>query len=117
MPTAQGMSLIPLAKGDQNPEFRGWALCEYFNSGHPYDPPVYMTMLRVEDYKLIVQHGPPATARERTGELYNMVNDPSELQNLWDDPASADIRTELERTLLDVLAGTMNLSQTRDAYW
>lgn len=117
MPTAQGMSLIPLGKGDQNPEFRGWALCEYFNSGHPYDPPVYMTMLRVEDYKLIVQHGPPATARERTGELYNMVNDPSELQNLWDDPASADIRTELERTLLDVLAGTMNLSQTRDAYW
>lgn len=116
MPTAQGTSLLPLARGEES-DIRGWALCEYLDSGHPYDPPVYMTMLRTGDHKLIVQHGPPATTRERTGELYNMAADPSEVNNLWDNPASADIQIELERTLLDVLVATMNLSQPRQAYW
>jgi arylsulfatase A-like enzyme len=117
MPTAQGTSLMPLARGDADAEGRGWALCEYLNSGHPYDPPLYMTMLRTRDHKLIVQHGPPATARDRTGELYNLTDDPAELVNLWDEPAAAEIRIELERMLLDVLVSTANLSQPREAHW
>jgi arylsulfatase A-like enzyme len=117
MPTAQGTSLMPLARGDADAEGRGWALCEYLNSGHPYDPPLYMTMLRTGDHKLIVQHGPPATARDRTGELYNLTDDPAELVNLWDEPAAAEIRIELERMLLDVLVSTANLSQPREAHW
>jgi arylsulfatase A-like enzyme len=117
MPTAQGTSLMPLARGDADAEGRGWALCEYLNSGHPYDPPLYMTMLRTGDHKLIVQHGPPATTRDRTGELYNLAHDPAELINLWDEPAAAEIRIELERMLLDVLVSTANLSQPREAHW
>ncbi len=38
---------------------RGWALCEYRDSGHPYDPPVHTTMLRSGPYKLVVFHGDP----------------------------------------------------------
>jgi arylsulfatase A-like enzyme len=117
MPTAQGMSLLPLARGDEDAASRVWALCEYLNSGHPYDPPVYMTMLRTGDHKLIVQHGAPASSRDRTGELYDMVNDPSELTNLWDDPGSAETRIGLERMLLDVLVSTGNLFQPREAHW
>ncbi|HYH13177.1 MAG TPA: sulfatase-like hydrolase/transferase [Thermomicrobiales bacterium] len=117
MQTAQGMSLLPLARGDDAAASRGWALCEYLDSGHAYDPPVYLTMLRTGDHKLILQHGPPATARERSGELYDLAADPNELVNLWDDPGSAGIRIELERMLLDVLVATGNRSQPREAHW
>lgn len=117
MSTAQGTSLLPLARGDDDAEPRGWAISEYLNSGHPYDPPVFMTMLRTGDHKLIVQHGPPATSRERTGELYDMAADPDELHNLWDDPDSAETRIELERMLLDVLVATADRSQPREAHW
>ncbi len=74
-------------------------------------------MLRHDRYKLIVEHGPPATTRPRTGELYDLEADPTELRNLWDYPASADIRTSLERMLLDVMVATRDRSQPREAHW
>ncbi|MBA3378724.1 MAG: sulfatase-like hydrolase/transferase [Chloroflexia bacterium] len=117
LPGSQGQSLLPLARGDTDAEGRGWAICEYLNSGHPYDPPVFLTMLRHDRYKLIVEHGPPATTRPRTGELYNLETDPTELCNLWDDPASVGIRIDLERMLLDVMVATHDRSQPREAFW
>ena len=113
----QGRDLIPLARGDADAEPPGWALCEYLNSGHPYDPPILLTMLRTGPYKLVVQHGPPATDRPRTGELYDLTTDPDELRNRWDDPDLASTRIDLERMLLDVLVATGNRSQPRAAYW
>jgi arylsulfatase A-like enzyme len=74
-------------------------------------------MLRHGDHKLIVQHGPPATDRPRTGELYDLAADPHELRNLWNDPAAATTRIELERLLLDVMVATEDRSQPREAYW
>lgn len=117
LPGSQGMSLLPLARGEADAESRGWALCEYLDSGHPYDPPVRLTMLRHDRYKLIVQHGPPATDRPRTGELYDLEADPNELDNLWDDPGSADTRIGLEQMLLDVMVATRDRSQPREAFW
>jgi hypothetical protein len=55
--------------------------------------------------------------REGTGELYNLAADPHELHNHWDDPEYASDRIALERMLLDVLVGTRNRSQPREAYW
>jgi choline-sulfatase len=117
LPGSQGQSLLPLARGDEDAQPRGWAICEYLNSGHPYDPPVFLTMLRHDRYKLIVEHGPPATTRPRTGELYDLNADPTELRNLWDDPAAADTRIALERMLLDVMVATRDRSQPREAHW
>jgi arylsulfatase A-like enzyme len=82
LPRHQAQSLLPLARGDEDAQPRGWALSSYRNSGHPYDPPVHLTMLRRGDYKLVVYHGAPATTRPRTGELYNLRLDPQELNNL-----------------------------------
>jgi len=113
----QGASLLPLARDDDDAPRRGWAICEYRDSGHPYDPPVHVTMLRRGDHKLIVHHGPPATARRRTGELYDLAADPQEQRNLWDDPASAALRNDLMAELLDVLVATEDRSQPREAYW
>ena len=117
LPANQGRDLLPLARGDAGAEPQGWALCEYLNSGHPYDPPVLLTMLRRGPYKLVVQHGPPATDRPRTGELYDLDADPDELRNRWDDPELATTRIELERLLLDVLVATGDRSQPRAAHW
>jgi arylsulfatase A-like enzyme len=115
--SVQGGSLLPLARGEEVTDWRNWAICEYRNSGHPYDPPVHMTMLRSGQHKLVVQHGTSATARPRTGELYDLGTDPDELANLWDIPEAQTTRIELERLLLDVLVATENRSQSRDAFW
>ena len=117
LPGNQGMSLLSLAADESDAETRGWAICEYLNSGHPYDPPVFLTMLRQDRYKLIVEHGAPATTRERMGELYDLEADPHELHNLWDAPEAADTRIALERMLLDVMVATRDRSQPRDAHW
>lgn len=117
LPTSQGMSLLPLARGDADAPERGWAICEYRDSGHPYDPAVHTTMLRQGEYKLVVHHGDPATARARTGELYDLASDPQELHNRWDDPELRPVRVELQERLLDILVATEDRSQVREAYW
>jgi arylsulfatase len=40
------------------------------------------------------------------GELFDLERDPGELHNLWDDPASAGVKRELQVRLLDVLMET-----------
>lgn len=117
LPHAQGTSLLPLARGEQGQWDRDWALCEYRNSGHPYDNPVHTTMLRHGRWKLIAYHGRPANSRDRTGELYDLSRDPNELDNLWDDPAHLTTRHELQEMLLDVLVSVEDRTQTRDDFW
>jgi hypothetical protein len=74
-------------------------------------------MLRTGHHKLIVQHGHPASDRPRTGELYDLRQDPDELVNLWNDPGTADLRIALERQLLDVLTATANRAKPRETFW
>lgn len=109
MQRAEGQSLLPLIAGDVVADgigFRDWALSEHRNSSHPYNPPVSTTMLRHDRWKLVVHHGAPVTTRDRTGELYDLVADPDELTNLWNDPAHADVRVSMQEKLLDVLVAT-----------
>lgn len=113
----QGRSLLALSRGDDAETWRDWALTEYRNSGHSYEPAVHATMLRHDQWKLIVHHGAPATTRDRTGELYHLGTDPGELHNLWDDPTVADAKTALHEMLLDVLVATEPRHGKREAEW
>jgi arylsulfatase len=113
---SQAPSILPLARESAGAG-RPWALCEYRDSGHPYDSPVHLTMLRVGRFKLIAQHGSPASDRSRTGELYDLESDPNELVNLWDDPGHISTRLELQEQLLDILVASEDRNQPREADW
>jgi arylsulfatase A-like enzyme len=112
----QGSSLVPLLEGTET-NWRDWALCQYRDSGHSFDPQVHVTMLRHDRWKLTVHHGSPVTSRDRTGELYDLVADPQELTNLWDDPGHRDDRLRLQELLLDVLVATEDRSRPRLSDW
>ncbi len=48
-----------------------------------------MTMVRNDSWKLV------HFLDEPFGQLFDLVNDPDEVKNLWDDPASVDKKNEL----------------------
>lgn len=98
----QGQSLLPLMQG-QKVGFRPWALCEYRYGGFVTDPLIMTTMLRHENWKLVVWHGSPACGNERDAELYNLSGDPGELNNLYKLPAYAKQRRHMKTLLLDAL--------------
>jgi arylsulfatase A-like enzyme len=117
LPRAQGASLLPMATGQTDEPPRDWALSEFRNTTHPYDPPVHATMLRYDIYKIVVYHGAPATKRDRAGELYDLAADPGELYNLWDDPAHAARKADLLARLMDTLVATEDRTQPRLCDW
>lgn len=112
----QGSDLMPLALDPAGP-WRDWALSEYRDSGHTYNPPVHTTMLRHRQFKLIVWHGEPACHRARDGELYDLDKDPGEHVNLYDDPKHAATRESLKSILLDVMTATEWPKPPRTAAW
>ena len=111
----QGASLMELFENDT--DWRDWALCEYRDSGHPGNPAVHTTMLRYEQWKLVIWHGAPATEREMDGELYDLAVDPNELTNLYHDAEHRDVRERLKDQLLNVLDHTEDRSQPRVSNW
>ena len=67
----------------------------------------FMTMVRSPDWKLV------HFLDEPWGQLFDLTNDPHEVQNLWDDPESI----EMKRELLAVLREWRIRSQYRTAAW
>ena len=90
----QGKSLLGLAKGDSEP-VHGSVLIEddqqrsYFG----YDRPPRIRTLITERWRMTMSHG------VSWGELYDLQNDPDEMNNLWDDTAHASVRAEMTETL------------------
>ena len=65
-------------------------------------------MMRSETHKLIYFVG------SENGQLFDLVNDPKETRNLWNNPDYGDVQARLTRDLLDWLYG--NLFKHRDLF-
>ncbi|MHC4387770.1 MAG: sulfatase-like hydrolase/transferase [Planctomycetota bacterium] len=97
------LSLIQQGKAYEN--YRDYAVCAYRNTGygpgHKYfDPPIHCTMFRDERFKLNVYHSIPDVGRLE-GELYDMENDPLEVNNLWNNAEHAEVKAGLLQRLMD----------------
>jgi len=75
------------------------------------------TMLRHEDWKLIIWHGEPACGNTRDGELYNLKDDPGELHNLFHSSAYAKQRRFMKGLLIDVMAATEDRTEPQMRPW
>ena len=85
---------------------RDHAVCMYRTSGIDdsklyWDPPINATMFRDERYKLNVYHNLLGDNKELDGELYDMENDPTESNNLWNDLRFSDVKFRLIGRLMD----------------
>lgn len=88
-PVIQGESLAPAMSGGQVPKRR-----------YVFAETGAVKMIRGDRYKLV--HYP----RQSYGELYDVVADPKETTNLYDDPEFEEVRTRMTRDLLDRLIST-----------
>jgi arylsulfatase A-like enzyme len=111
-----GRSLWPIATGTTDVDHhRDDVYCESYNACHGHngasEQPAWATMVRTDSYKLVVAHG------HRTGELYNVADDPNETHNLWNDKQYAEIRLDMMNRLVDRMAMTVDPLPERHAPW
>ena len=89
----QGKSLLPILKGNAPAvAHREFVRCEYFDALDPTftgGSGTFATMYRNAAHKLSLYHG------HGVGELYDMVADPWEFDNLWDEPTARALKHDL----------------------
>ena len=96
-----GKSLMPILEGKADPHnHRKFVRSIYYRALMDTS---YASMIRTRDYKLVVYHG------HGLGELFDMNKDPHEFNNLWDDPAYADVRFKLMSIAFDAAAFAADL--------
>ena len=88
LPHSRGRSLLDLLRGEVN-DWDDVAISEYcIYEGH------YQRMIRQDDWKLVYYHGYDA-------QLFNLVEDPEELNDRAGDPECQDIQEALTAKVLD----------------
>lgn len=55
----------------------------------------YLVMLRTREHKMVYYIG------QEQGELYDLINDPNELDNRWDDPDWSTVKSRMKEQLLE----------------
>lgn len=92
-----GASLLPWAEGKEVPDWRDSLLYEYYwEFNFPSTPTTFA--VRTDRFKLIQYHG-----LWDTDELYDLQNDPKEMNNLIDDPRYLAVKVKLRSQLYDQL--------------
>jgi len=96
----QGYSFLPLLKGQPVSDWRDKVYYEYYwEWAFPQTPTIFS--VRTDRYKYIFNHGV-----WDANELYDLENDPYEMNNLIRDPASQEIAGQLKKELWDWLEST-----------
>ena len=89
----QGRSLLPILAGEVDPDrHRSFVRSEYFDAlddSFVHGRTSFATMYRDDRYKLSVYHS------HGTGELYDLLKDPWEFDDLWHHPDYQEVRREL----------------------
>jgi len=95
----QGRSLIPLIKGERPADWRTSFYYRYYDDPSEHNTRAHYGV-RTDSHKLIYYW------RKDQWEMYDLVNDPSELKNLYSDPAQKEVvarlKTELYRLKKDL---------------
>lgn len=99
-----GASILPLLRGDPDPWREEMLFVYYWEYPFPHTPTVLA--IRDERYKYVFYHG-----IWDTNELYDLVADPYETENLIDDPAHDERRKAMKARLFELLdsAGAMHV--------
>ena len=100
----QGKSLADILTGETSPEgHRDSIYCEYYEC-MPWhqNPKAYVTMAYDGRFKILRSH------RSKEGELYDLLNDPHEFDNLWDRPEYAGEKIRMLELLTDRMADTVD---------
>jgi N-acetylglucosamine-6-sulfatase len=101
----QGRSFRPICESGREPA--GWKQAAYYrywmHMAHHWNPACFG--IRTREHKLIFYYGCDMSGGSRTPpgwELYDLKNDPHELNNLYDDPSSAEVARRLKKQLRDL---------------
>ncbi|MES2393002.1 MAG: sulfatase-like hydrolase/transferase [Acidobacteriota bacterium] len=106
----QGRSLSHLLTGDTT-EHRTSVYCEYLDAQALYDVPPVCSSVRTERYKVAYYR------MQKTGELYDLHEDPTETKNLWASAHHTDVREEMMTLLADSMLATTDPLPQRRALW
>ena len=102
-----GRSLLPILKGEvDSGQHRDFVRCEYYDALDMRDHS-FATMYRDKRYKLVVYHG------YEEGELYDLVDDPDEFNNLWHLPDSQVAKLDMLRRSFDASMFAMDRGPER----
>ena len=106
--TSQGRSFLPLLRGEQLADWPDAMYYRYWEHDDPIHAAPAHYGIRTDRFKLIYYYGagmgvPGASDRimRPEWELYDLESDPTEVRNVADDPAYADVRRQLEAKMAE----------------
>lgn len=98
--TMEAVSLLPSLMGEEQ-TLRDYVFAEFPSQGG------MMTMVRSREWKLV------DFSNQSYGQLFNLVDDPDEIANLWDDPKRQAVKQELR----DVMRTWLLESNLKTGEW
>jgi arylsulfatase A-like enzyme len=119
-PRMQGRSLLPLLRGERPADWPSSMYYRYWEHDDSSHHVVAHYGVRTDRHKLIYYYGDglgiAGTSARRVPpewELFDLVQDPAELRNVYDDPAYAAVRAELTAELASLQASLRDVPYDR----